>query len=155
MKDYAKKLMPDQDLDFGILPDLLCYALRKAQTSISENLNVPTYGLDISSGQLFLLVLLEANPGQTAASLARASQMDKSSLTPFLTRLEVQGYVDRMQSRSDKRSLELYLTDSGRSLVTVLKARTIAYEAQLSRRMGAEKFTQLRTLLAEADLLLR
>jgi DNA-binding MarR family transcriptional regulator len=155
MKDYTNKLMPDQDLDFGILPDLLSYALRQMQITVSENLNVPTYGLDISTGQLFLLVLLDANPGQTAASLARASQMDKSSLTPFLTRLEAQGYVDRMQSRSDKRSLELYLTDSGRSLVAVLKARTIAYEAQLSRLLGAEKFTQLRNLLAEADLLLR
>ena len=101
MKDYTNKLMPDQDLDFGILPDLLSYALRQMQITVSENLNVPTYGLDISTGQLFLLVLLDANPGQTAASLARASQMDKSSLTPFLTRLEAQGYVDRMQSRSE------------------------------------------------------
>ena len=155
MEDFANKLTTDQGLDFGILPDLVSHALRQAQIAISENLDVPTYGHDISIGQQLLLVLLESNPGRTAASLARASQMDKSSLTPFLTRMETLGYVVRKQSKSDKRSLELYLTATGRSLVALLKARTVAYEAQLSSRMGDEKFALLRNLLAEAEFLLR
>lgn len=143
------------DLDFGILPDFIGYALRRTQTALFADFARATEGFDLSPGQLGLLILIEANPGINAVNLARAVGMDKSSLTPFLAKLERRGLVARERSVTDKRSYHIALTDYGLMFLGGIKEQVIAHEARLAQKLGPTKTARLIALLAEAEGILR
>ncbi len=143
------------DLDFGILPDFIGYALRRTQTALFTDFARATEGFDLSPGQLGLLILIEANPGINAVALARAVGMDKSSLTPFLAKLERRGLVARERSVTDKRSYHIALTDYGLTFLGDIKGQVIAHEAHLAQKLGPTKTARLIALLAEAEDILR
>jgi DNA-binding MarR family transcriptional regulator len=143
------------DLDYGILPDFIGYVLRRTQTALFADFARATEGFDLSPGQLGLLVLIEANPGINAVNLARAVGMDKSSLTPFVAKLEKRGLVVRERSVTDKRSFHIALTQFGMAFLSDIKAQVIAHEARLAKGLGAAKAARLKALLAEAESILR
>ena len=52
----------------------------------------------------------------TVKDLGQMIYLDSGTLTPMLKKLEVKGYLKRMRSASDERSVVLTLTDEGREL---------------------------------------
>lgn len=142
------------EIDYGILPTLVGYALRRTQIALFADFARATEGFDLSPGQLGLLILIEANPGINAVSLARAVNMDKSSLTPFLAKLEKRDLVVRERSTTDKRSFHIALTDFGLSFLAQVKQQVISHEQRLAKQLGAAKSQRLKTLLGEAEKIL-
>jgi DNA-binding MarR family transcriptional regulator len=146
---------PAVDLDYGVLPDFIGYALRRTKTALLAYFKSTTEGFELSPGQLGILVLIEANPGINASNLARAVEMDKSSLTPFLAKLEKHGLALRERSSTDKRSFHIALTAFGLVFLLDVKTQVIAHEARLAKGLGAAKTARLKALLAEAESILR
>lgn len=142
-------------IDFGVLPGLIGYQVRKTQIALFADFARATAGFDLSPGQFGLLVLIERNPGITAVKLAGAIGMDKSSLTPVLNKLEKRGLVTRTRSRADKRSFHIALSDDGRSLLGDMTRAVRAHEDRLARALGAGRAETLLGLLAEAEDVLR
>lgn len=142
-------------IDYGILPDLIGYRIRKAQIALFADFAGATDGFDLSPGQVGLLVLIERNPGITAVKLAGAIGMDKSSLTPVLNKLEKRGLVTRSRSSADKRSFHIALTDHGQVFLADMLRAVIAHETRLKRHLGTKRADMLLSLLAEAEAILR
>ena len=93
---------------------------------------------DLTMAQVRLLgVLRDRTP--TMLELARLLGLDKSSTTGLVDRAERRGLVQRAPSATDRRSVQVTLTDDGRTLVT-----------QAAARFGAE-VTALLNLLPPAD----
>ena len=66
-------------LDYGILPDLLAYRLRRAKARFSQHF-LKTVGQDgITLGQFDVLTLIARNPGLTQTVLARAIGIERST----------------------------------------------------------------------------
>ena len=141
-------------VEHGPLVDLVGYALRRAHSALLSDFARATEGFDLSPGQYGSLVLIQSNPGITAVVLARAMNMDKSSLTPFLAKLEKRGLIERQRSDSDKRAFHIHLTEYGQRFLDDMTDLVRVQDARLARALGPEKVAALTALLAEAEALM-
>jgi len=83
---------------------------------------------DLSIIQTRLLgVLRDRTP--TMNELAQLLDLDKSSITGLVDRAERRGLVTRVPSPTDRRSLQVSLTDDGRSLISQASTR---FQADIS-----------------------
>jgi MarR family transcriptional regulator, organic hydroperoxide resistance regulator len=81
--------------------------------------------------QLFLMMSLYERDNVTASELATHIQLDKSTLTGMLSRLELRKYIMRTTDENDGRSVRVTLTEKGRKLRRPL---TIIYQ-DINRRV--------------------
>lgn len=138
----------DAPIDFGLLPGLLGYQVRQAQIAIFRDFTA-TLADDGMTPTLFgSLVLIEANPGLRQADLARALQLDRSTVVTVIDTLEKRGLVARRRAADDRRSNAVTLTASGSRLLSRLKPRVADHEARLASELDASERTVLAGLLA-------
>jgi DNA-binding MarR family transcriptional regulator len=71
---------------------------------------------DLTSMQWAPLLLLASGRASTAAELARCNNVDTSTMTRMLDRLESKGLITRKRNSNDRRVFDLDLTDEGRRL---------------------------------------
>ncbi|MBT8458001.1 MAG: MarR family transcriptional regulator [Rhodobacteraceae bacterium] len=62
--------------------------------------------------------------------------MDKSKVSRAAARLEQNGYIQKTTSATDRRLVELRLTDKGEAMVRELTPIAQAFEADVMRRIG-------------------
>lgn len=101
------------------LDEQLCFALYAASRAVTARYRPLLEQLGITYPQyLVLLVLWEDDGGapQTVSLLGRRLQLDSGTLSPLLKRLEGAQLVTRRRRRDDERSVEVALTEGGRSL---------------------------------------
>ena len=80
-------LLPVAGLDYGVLDDLLGYALRRAQIALYVDFYRATAGLDVSPPRFAALVLVGRNPGMRQGLLAQAMGLHAALLKLDLERL--------------------------------------------------------------------
>src|SRR5262245_60709873 len=106
---------PARQLDRGLLPSLLGYVLRRAQSAVFDDFaaTFAKAGEALTPGEFGLLVLVERNSGLSQMALARALGIDRSTLVPILNRLQARGFLVRRASPTDGRTHGLGLTPRG------------------------------------------
>lgn len=67
----------------------------------------------VSRGSYSIPILIGLNPGITPQELAKALHLDASKIALFLRDLEAEGLVHRTPSETDKRKVQLSLTEKG------------------------------------------
>jgi DNA-binding MarR family transcriptional regulator len=136
-----------QDADFGFLPDLLGYQLRRAQSAVFQDFAARMNGTDVTPGQFGVLALIEANTGLSQTRLAGILGIDRSTLVAVIDKLERQGLVERAARPNDRRSHALKLSRLGQSRFEVLARRVKQHEAHIARRLSARERRTLIELL--------
>src|SRR5215216_713763 len=103
---------PPASLDRGLLPSLLGYVLRRAQSAVFDDFanTFAKAGEALTPGEFGLLVLVDRNAGLSQMALARALGIDRSTLVPILDRLQERGLLMRHRSPTDGRTHALALT---------------------------------------------
>lgn len=133
-------------LDHGILPGLLGYQLRLAQLAIFRDFERHVGALGVSPGRVGVLALIEANPGVTQSELARAVGLDRSTMVPLLDGFERRRVLERHRG-ADRRTNGLWLTPSGKRLLSEIKQRIGAHEKRIAVRLSRAERAQLIALL--------
>jgi DNA-binding MarR family transcriptional regulator len=123
------------------------YLLRTTVSTLmraAENAMRP-YGL--TSVQWAPLMIISRGGNPTAASLARDLNTDTGAMTRMLDRLESKGLLLRTRSSTDRRVVELTLTDQGRELTRQIPHHLAAvYNAGLAG-FTQEEFVTLKNML--------
>jgi DNA-binding MarR family transcriptional regulator len=135
-----------RELDWGLLPDLLGYALRRAQVAAFADFAraVP----ELTPGQFGVLTLIERNSGLSQSELGDALGVDRSTVVATLDRLQGRGLLARAPSPSDRRAHALRLTAEGRVLLADAGRRIAEHEARIAADLSAEERRRLMALLA-------
>ena len=104
-----------KSLDRGLLPSLLGYSLRRAQSAVFADFSATfaASGEALTPGEFGLLVLVARNRGLSQTALARALGIDRSTLVPILDRLQARGLLVRRRAPTDGRTHALALTANG------------------------------------------
>ena len=112
-----KKSAPsDAPIEALRLDNQLCFALYGAANRMTRLYRPMLDALGLTYPQyLAMLVLWEASP-RTVGALGDALDLDSSTLTPLLKRLEAGGLVERRRDPEDERRVIVALTDKGRAL---------------------------------------
>lgn len=134
------------DIDFGPLPGYLGYLLRRAQGRVFQDFS-DSLGDAVSPGEFGLLVLIAANPGITQVRLAAAVGLDKSTLSPALTRLTRRGLVRREALAADRRLQALRLTPGAAAALDAMRAQVEAHEARIAAKLTEAERQELMRLL--------
>lgn len=90
--------------------------------------------LGISIAQLHVLLALLETDKQKASALARQAGLQPTSFTPPLDDLETKGYIVRKAHPTDRRALEVCLTERGAALRPLL-TDVLRLEATWRRRL--------------------
>ena len=106
----------DRPVESLRLDNQLCFALYGAANRMTRLYRPMLDALGLTYPQyLAMLVLWEKSP-QTVGALGDALDLDSSTLTPLLKRLEAGGLVERHRDPQDERRVIVGLTDKGRAL---------------------------------------
>jgi DNA-binding MarR family transcriptional regulator len=140
---------PPESLDRGMLPQLLGYGLRRAQSAVFADFagTFTKAGEALTPGEFGLLVLVERNRGLSQMALARALAIDRSTLVPILNRLQARGLLMRHASPTDGRTHALARPHAReRPLARVARVET-AQEKRLATSLTAAETRLLIELL--------
>jgi len=139
----------DSTIDYGLLPGLLGYQVRQAQIAIFRDFTASLADAGMTPTLFGALVLIEANPGLKQADLARALQLDRSTVVTVIDTLQKRGLVARRRAADDRRSNAVSLTAQGARELATLKPRVTAHEARLVADLDAAERAALSAALAK------
>jgi DNA-binding MarR family transcriptional regulator len=89
--------------------------------------------------------------GARPTELAERLRMSKQAVGYLLGQLERLGYLERQPDPEDQRGKRIVVTARGRSAIAVIRDGVAEVEDAWARRLGADRFAQLRDLLQELD----
>lgn len=102
--------------DNYVIEESLGYLIKQAQMALHRTIDGKMATLDLTAMQWRPLMLLAYGKARTAAELSRCSDVETSTMTRMLDRLEAKGLLTRTRSDSDRRIIFIELTEEGRRL---------------------------------------
>jgi DNA-binding MarR family transcriptional regulator len=86
------------------------------------------------------------------SELAAQIRMTKQALNYLLGQLEALGYLTRQGDHGDQRTKRIRLTPRGHAAIKAIRDIVQEVEAEWKRELGARKFSQLRDLLMQLQI---
>ncbi len=138
-----------RDLDRGLLPSLMGYALRRTQSAVFADFaaTFAAAGEALTPGEFGLLVLVDRNAGLSQMALARALGIDRSTLVPILDRLQGRGLLVRRRSPTDGRTHALALTPVGAKALARFANLVRTHEGRIASALSTAETRTLIELL--------
>ena len=116
----------------------------------SQILTKEMQSLNIGSGQYVYLFLLYEKDGVSQQELSNRLLVDKSATKRALEKLEINGYIYRQNSSSDKRVTEVFLTQKGKEIKPKLDSILEKTENKLLKNLNKEERETFLKLLNRA-----
>lgn len=98
------------------------YLMRRILTMVSSEVERQLEPIGLTNAQWLPLYKLSIGKASTVAELALESQVDAGAMTRLLDRLEAKGLCQRVRSVSDRRVVNIELTDAGRQAAAGIPA---------------------------------
>ncbi len=105
--------------------------------------------LGVSAVQFRIMTTISSRPGLTSAELARVYDVKPQTMIRQIALLETKGLIERQASETNKRLLELTLTESGRACLEQCHEKAQALEIKLLEPLEADEQNQLRAALTK------
>ncbi len=137
----------DEPLDLGPLPDLVGYALRRAQLVVFADFYERFAAVDLRPGQFAVLLLLRHNPGVRPSRVADALGIKRANFAPLLAALQARNLVTRTADAADRRAHALHLTADGTTLLQRADQAQAAHETAWLQRLGPRDHAALMRIL--------
>ncbi|MFQ6146821.1 MarR family winged helix-turn-helix transcriptional regulator [Streptomyces seoulensis] len=96
-----------------LLQDQLCFALYAASRAVTTRYRPLLDELGLTYPQYLVMLVLWQHNGVSVRELGAALQLESSTLSPLLKRLEAGGLIHRVRRPDDERSVAIHLTDAG------------------------------------------
>ena len=130
-----------------LLDDQLCFALYAASRAVTQRYRPHLEKLGLTYPQYLVMLVLWEQGATTVKELANELHLDYGTLSPLLKRLAAAGLVERHRRSDDERSVEIRLTQRGRTLKR--KATDIPQLIVDAYKLDANDFASLRNSLRE------
>jgi DNA-binding MarR family transcriptional regulator len=131
------------------------YLMRRVLGHVGHQIEDELAHTDLTNAQWIPLFKLYSQQASTVAELARVCQMDAGATTRLLDRLEAKGLCQRSRSDSDRRVVNIVLTDAGTlaaaEIPRVLSRVQNAHLAGFSTEEFETLKSYLRRILANAQ----
>jgi len=102
--------------DAYVIAESIGFLQRQLRLAIERAVDAEMAEHDLTGVQWGPLLMIDHGLGTTAADLARAASVDPGAMTRMLDRLEAKGLLRRARCPTDRRVVQLELTDEGRRL---------------------------------------
>ncbi|MCT9123762.1 MarR family winged helix-turn-helix transcriptional regulator [Cupriavidus gilardii] len=136
------------DVDYGVLDNLIGYAIRRAQIRLYEDFVRSLAPWNITPPRFSALVLISRNPDLKLTDLARIMGIARSGAVLLVDALEEMKLVARRPAENDRRAFSLVLTAAGRRTLEAATEAVCKHDAKMARALSAQEQQTLRALLA-------
>lgn len=99
------------------LKDCINYLLTNAQNTVHLHFKTQLQPFDITPAQYMALYFLSKEGSLSPSKLAELCRLDTSTMTGILTRMEKKGLIERQHCTSDRRSVDICITQAGITLM--------------------------------------
>ncbi|MEU1088260.1 MarR family winged helix-turn-helix transcriptional regulator [Streptomyces sp. NPDC005576] len=107
---------PSEEEGSLLLEDQLCFALYAASRAVTARYRPLLDALGLTYPQYLVMLALWERDGMSVRDLGSALQLESSTLSPLLKRLEAAGLIRRERRPDDERSVAVHLTEAGTDL---------------------------------------
>ncbi|HWQ76036.1 MAG TPA: MarR family transcriptional regulator [Syntrophomonas sp.] len=114
----------------------ICYRLKSTMKRVEKHIGATLENYGVTMAQSFILFSLLEKDGCTLTEIGNRAQIDNSSLTTMVDKLEKEGLVERRLFAQDRRVVNLYLTDRGRELGKTIYDSGAALNRELGEQLG-------------------
>jgi len=117
----------------------ICYELKMTMKKVEKTFTqkLKEYGVNFAQS-LILFCLLEKD-GITLSEIGCRAQIENSSLTTMVDRLEKDGLVERRSDKQDRRISRLFLTKSGKQVGKKILDEVLEFNQLLTENLGETK----------------
>ncbi|MEW5954188.1 MAG: MarR family transcriptional regulator [Bacillota bacterium] len=124
----------------------ICYELKITMKKMEKYLSqrLEEYGINFSQS-LILFCLLE-NDGCSLSEIGSRAQIENSSLTTMVDKLEKEGLVERRADTHNRRIVRLFLTDRGRELGERVHAAGVEFNRRLRQSLEGNEECLIKAL---------
>jgi len=92
------------------------------------------YGISVP--QSFILFALLEEDGSTLKEIGTKAQIDSSSMTVLVDKLENEGFLERKLDSQDRRAIRVFLTPKGRDLAEKVLELALNFNRRLQEALG-------------------
>ena len=127
--------------------DSVGYLMRKILSSMAHGIDMQLADSDLTSAQWLPMLKLHQGHASTVAELARACNLDAGAMTRLLDRLETKGLCNRIRSASDRRVVNIALTETGQKVAQGIPDVLCSVLNQHLNGLSLDEFSTLKDLL--------
>lgn len=139
--------VPAAGVEYGVLENLVGYAIRRAQMRIYQDFLDSLGDLAITPPRFSAMTIIQCNAGMKLTELANAMGIARSGAVEVVNSLERLGYVSRSDSATDRRAFALVLTENGKHALQQITVAVKEHDMRISARLTADEQSELRRLL--------
>ncbi|WNG51201.1 MarR family transcriptional regulator [Archangium minus] len=136
-----------EGVDYGVLDELVGYAVRRAQIRIFEDFAASLSHFGITPARFSTLQLIAANPGLKQTQLGDILGIARSGVMVLIDSLVEQGLVRREPQPDDRRAYGVFLTPAGQTAFEQIRREVLAHDRRISARLSAQERARLLQLL--------
>ncbi|MBT2229647.1 MarR family winged helix-turn-helix transcriptional regulator [Nonomuraea sp. NEAU-A123] len=122
--------------------------IKRAEQELIAAKQIAVRPAGLTVPQYATLYVLAANPGISAAALARACLVTPQAMTVVLKNLDARGLVERTPHPWHRNVLETQLTAAGRIALEAADERAVRIEQAIADELTTEERDTLRSLLS-------
>lgn len=127
--------------------DSTTYMMRQILTMVAHEVERQLAHTDLTNTQWIPLFKLYMGQASTVAELARHCDMDAGAMTRKLDRMEAKGLCKRIRSETDRRVVNLELTEAGRKAASALPQILTSVQNANLAGFTEEEFQTLRSYM--------
>lgn len=129
--------------------DLLTFRIIKAEVFIKRRLvaEFQSKGYDITFEQWTILSVIYHHPGIIQSELAERCYKDKTNVTRILDVLCKNGYVERRPHATDRRSIQIFLSDVGQKMLDTLTPISVDLNKRFQNSIPERDYQTFLTVL--------
>jgi DNA-binding MarR family transcriptional regulator len=103
--------------------------------------------LNITAVQAMVLRFLYDEEGVTSIDLGKKTELDSSTMTGILDRLEASSLITRKDNPDDRRSILIYLTEKGKDTGSEVAKRMEEANADFLKALNRQEVKELKRLI--------
>ncbi len=130
----------------------VCYKLSRVMRKVHRYYESSFSQYGITPAQFYVLSAVFENDGVKFKELAKSLEMDGSTLTSILDRLERQDFLERRADPEDKRSLLVFLTERAKQSIAEITCLAEKLDQEIKERFSDEEFATFERVLEKLYL---
>lgn len=130
------------------VPPLFCLLIKNTWQKLSRYYNQRLSQHDLTVQKALLLLEIPPGTGKNPKSLAKELDLENSSMTGLLDRLEKKGLLKRQPDPSDRRGVLIYLTPEGISARETIKLLVEELDRKLQEALTLDDIKTFRKVIS-------
>ncbi|WP_077622989.1 MarR family winged helix-turn-helix transcriptional regulator [Sediminibacillus massiliensis] len=131
--------------------DYISIKIHKTDLNLTSYIKSELEQFNLAPEQNLILMLLWEKDGLTQNQLVEKLNKDKTNIARMASNLENKGFIKRVNCKDDRRSLKLYLTNSGKELKEKVIPVTERFNDLVCKNFTEDEVAELERLLEKVN----